>query len=64
MTATRYDAVIVGTGYAGAVTGARLAQGGMRVLLLERGPWWDSASADRAPSVGRDLPRGIGAAAT
>lgn len=60
MTATRYDAVIVGTGYAGAVTGARLAQGGMRVLLLERGPWWDSASADRAPSVGRDLPRGIG----
>lgn len=58
MTGTRYDAVIVGTGFGGAITGARLAEGGMRVLLLERGPWWGPASNDRAPSVGRDFPRG------
>ena len=35
-----YDAVVVGTGFGGAVTGCRLAQAGRRVLLLERGRRW------------------------
>lgn len=54
----RYDVVVVGTGFGGAVTGCRLAQGGMRVLLIERGPWWGPAARDVAASVGRALPRG------
>lgn len=54
----RYDALVVGTGFGGAVIGTRLAQSGMRVLFLERGPWWGPAAADVAPSVGRSLPRG------
>ncbi len=35
-----WDAIVVGTGFGGSVTAARLAQAGMRVLVLERGPWW------------------------
>ncbi len=54
----RYDAVVVGTGFGGSVVGTRLAQSGMRVLFLERGPWWGPAAADLAPSAGRALPRG------
>ncbi len=33
----RYDAVVVGTGFGGAVTACRLAQAGFRTLVLERG---------------------------
>ena len=56
-----HDAVVVGSGFGGAVTAARLAERGLRVLILERGPWWgapgggDPASADRRP-----FPRGAG----
>ena len=31
-----YDAVIVGSGFAGAVTARRLAEAGKRVLVLEK----------------------------
>lgn len=50
------DAIVVGTGFGGAVTAARLAEAGMRVLVLERGPWWTGSGSD--PRA-RDLPRGI-----
>lgn len=38
-----FDAVIVGTGYGGSIVGARLAEAGMKVLLLERGPRWKTS---------------------
>jgi len=55
------DAVVIGSGFGGSVVAARLAEAGARVVLLERGPWWDTVPtrsigvAERAP-----LPRGLG----
>ena len=54
-----HDALVIGSGFGGALAAARLADGGLRVALLERGPWRDTIPvrsmgiADRAP-----LPRG------
>ena len=50
MTATDYDAIVIGSGFGGAVTACRLAERGYRVLVLERGRRWT------AP----DYPRGVG----
>jgi cholesterol oxidase len=35
-----YDAIIIGSGFGGAVTACRLAESGLRVLVLERGRRW------------------------
>lgn len=35
-----FDAIVVGTGFGGAITACRLAQAGARVLVLERGRRW------------------------
>ncbi|MCH8310251.1 MAG: GMC family oxidoreductase [Chloroflexi bacterium] len=38
--ATKYDAVVIGSGFGGAVTACRLAEQGRSVLILERGRRW------------------------
>src|SRR5690606_12892831 len=36
----RHDAIIIGSGFGGAVLACRLAEKGLRVLVLERGRRW------------------------
>jgi len=43
-----FDAIVVGSGFGGAVTACRLAERGQRVLVLERGRWWQPADYPRA----------------
>jgi cholesterol oxidase len=44
-----FDAIVVGSGFGGAVTACRLAERGRRVLVLERGRWWLPADYPRSP---------------
>jgi cholesterol oxidase len=54
-----FDVIVVGTGFGGSVCAARLAEKGMRVLILERGPWWGPLNRNRPVQDRRELPRGI-----
>ena len=47
--ANNYDVIIVGSGFGGAVSACRLAESGMRVLVLERGRRWQASEYPRAP---------------
>ena len=40
----QYDVVVIGSGFGGAVTAARLARSGRSVCLLERGRRWDKSN--------------------
>lgn len=56
------EVIVIGSGFGGAICASRLAEAGLDVVLLERGPWRDTVPvrsmgiAARAP-----LPRGRGA---
>lgn len=43
----RFDVIIVGSGFGGAAAAGRLAEGGARVLVLERGRRWTKAEYPR-----------------
>ncbi len=53
------DVIVVGSGFGGSVCAARLAERGMRVLVLERGPWWGPLQRDRPKGDWRRLPRSL-----
>jgi cholesterol oxidase len=44
-----YDVIVIGSGFGGAVTSCRLAEAGMRVLVLERGRRWSPETFPRKP---------------
>ena len=61
---SQWDAVIVGSGFGGAMAAHRLVGAGARVLMVERGDWvtrgelaWrPEASLEMTPSYARDIP--------
>lgn len=44
-----YDAIVIGSGFGGAITACRLAERGSRVLVLERGRRWAPRDYPRKP---------------
>ena len=59
MPESKVDVIVIGSGFGGSVSAARLAEAGVRVTLLERGPWWDTVPT-RSMNIERrtPLPRG------
>ncbi len=54
--AEHVDSVVVGSGFGGSVSAYRLASGGQRVVLLERGRPYPPGSFPRSPAeVGRNF---------
>jgi cholesterol oxidase len=47
--ATTFDAIVIGSGFGGAVTATRLAEKGYRVVVLERGRRWTTDTYPRRP---------------
>ena len=53
------DIVVIGSGFGGSISGARLAEAGFAVTLLERGPWRDTVPVRSMGITKRSaLPRG------
>ena len=46
---TRFDVIVIGSGFGGAIAARRLAEKGMRVLVLERGRRWEPDQYPRKP---------------
>jgi cholesterol oxidase len=44
-----FDAIVIGSGFGGAITACRLAEKGMKVLVLERGRRWAASDYPRKP---------------
>lgn len=51
----RWDAIVIGTGFGGAVSALRLAESGRRVLVLEQGRRFTPADLERSGRRTRDL---------
>jgi len=47
--AADFDAIVIGSGFGGAVSACRLAEGGYKVLVLERGRRWQPKDYPREP---------------
>lgn len=45
----QFDAIVIGSGFGGAITACRLAERGLAVLVLERGRRWTPRDYPRAP---------------
>ena len=45
----RFDVIVIGTGFGGAISACRLAESGARVLILERGRRWTAETYPRKP---------------
>jgi len=45
-----FDAIVIGSGFGGAITACRLSEAGYKVLVLERGRRWSPATFPRTPS--------------
>lgn len=48
--ATQFDAIVIGSGFGGAAAACRIAEKGMKVLVLERGRRWTVPEYPRKPS--------------
>lgn len=44
-----FDAIVIGSGFGGAINACRLAEAGYKVLVLERGHRWDKKDYPRSP---------------
>ena len=42
-----FDAIVIGSGFGGAVTACRLAEKGAKILILERGRRWETKDYPR-----------------
>jgi cholesterol oxidase len=45
-----FDAIVIGSGFGGAIMACRLAEANYRVLILERGQRWDKTNYPRQPA--------------
>lgn len=55
MPGPKVEVVVIGSGFGGSVAAARIAEAGARVVLLERGPWWDTVPT-RSMNIERRTP--------